>query len=98
MRVPILISVFLCFLVSSCSDRSSRLSIGGDPSWISAERALELCRSFLQRNGYTNAAVQDELMVREQCTFRFSTNGVMVPVKVLVNRKTEKVWYEPPKP
>ena len=78
----------------SCGDEKGRLSMGGDPSWISEERAQELARRFLNRNGVTNAEIIGVRTERQRWMGVFSTDSTNPPLKVLVDRKTRVVKYD----
>ncbi len=77
----------------SCSEKTSRLPIGDDPSWISEDKARELCKNFLLRHGYTNTQIVGETAMAGKCWYSFATNGTAVPLRVEVDRKTQKVGY-----
>ena len=79
--------------ICCCSDKGQRLPLGDDPSWVSAAAARKLCEDFLSMQGYTNAQIEGEAAVREKCWYAFATNGATVPLKVMVDRKSNKVGY-----
>jgi hypothetical protein len=93
--LPLIVFIIGC-LSTSCSNNTVSLPIGDDPSWISHDRAYALSQDFLRRHGYTNAIVTGEVDNREYCIFNFSTNGVNVPLKVEVDRRTQKIGFEQP--
>ena len=98
MRIRTFILALLWLTMCSCSEQGQRLGIGEDPSLIPLPEAREICRAFLAKQGYTNAAVIEETAMSGKCCYRFSTSGTTAPLRVMVDRKTRKVCYGDWKP
>jgi hypothetical protein len=94
MRVLIHLLALICIVLCSC-DRSSqvKLVVGDDPTWISAEETRRVGERLIA-DRYPQAQVVSELGVRQTFTYRFETNGTVVPMSVVVDRKTGKARFE----
>ena len=84
----------------SC-ERSPKIKLGGvgdDPTWISSDESRQVEMQLLT-NRYPHARIVSQLTVGQTCTYRFTTNiethlSPLVPVAVVVDRKTAKATFE----
>jgi|SRR5688572_16168977 len=89
MRILRLLLALLCFGFASC-ERSPKYRLGGigdDPTWISTHATRQIGEQLIT-NRYPYAQIVEELGNGQKFTYRFVTNGTVVPVSVIVDRKT----------
>ncbi len=65
-----------------------------NPSWISCNRAKEAALQFILKNGYTNAHINVEDCNGRFSEYQFATNGINLPLKIMVDRKSSKAGYD----
>ena len=82
--------VFL--LVCSCS-REPSPEVGTDAKLISLERTREVAMHVLL-NRHPQAQIVSESGDGRTWTYRFATNGTLVPLAVVVDRKAGKARFE----
>jgi len=93
MRIPTLLLALLCIPFSSC-ERSPKYKLGGDdPTWISAEETRRVGERLIT-NRYPRAQLVEELGMGRTFAYRFATNGTVLPMSVVVDRKTGKAKFE----
>jgi hypothetical protein len=95
MRASVLILASLCAMVCSCG-RSPSIQIGGvgdDPAWISTDETRRVGEQLIT-NRYPQARLVSELGQGQTFTYRFATNGTVLPASVVVDRKTGKARFE----
>jgi hypothetical protein len=95
MRISTLLLASLCVTLCSCG-RSPSVKIGGvgdDPTWISTDETRRVGEQFLT-NRYPQAQIVSLLGEGQTWTFRFATNDTVLPISVVVDRKTGKARFE----
>ena len=95
MRISTLRFALLCVVLCSCS-HSSKVRLGGvgdDPTWLSNDETRQVSMQLLT-NRYPQAQLVSELGEGRIWTYRFTTNGAVVPVAMVVDRKTGKARFE----
>jgi hypothetical protein len=97
MRVTALLFAWLCFALCSC-DSNPRVKLGGvgdDPTWISTDETRRIGERVIT-NRYPQAEIVEERGLGQSFSYRFATNGTVLPISVIVDRKTGKARFEKP--
>jgi len=76
------------------SKHSGQVAPHDDPTWISGDQAEEAALHFILQNGYTNARINVEDCNGRFSKYQFATNGVSLPLTIIVDRKSSKVGYD----
>jgi hypothetical protein len=95
MKIPALLLALLCVALCSC-ERSPNVKLGGvgdDPTWISSGETRRVGEQLIT-NRYPQAQLVSELGEGRTFTYRFSTNGTVSQMAVVVDRKTGKARFE----
>ena len=95
MRIQTFTLILMCLVLCSCS-HSSKILVGGigeDPDWVSNDQARRIGWRLLT-NSYPQAQIVTELGEGRTVTYRFATNGTVLPMAVVVDRKTGKASFE----
>jgi len=90
MKIALLL---VCLGLCSCSPDASSPSGGSDTKLISQEEARQVAMHVLL-NRYPRAEIVSQREEGQTWTYRFSTNGVTLPVAVVVDRKAGKAHFE----
>ena len=85
----LLLSLLLC----SCSRSPSPPAGGGNPAWLTLDKTREVGMHVLL-NRYPQAQIVSELGEGRTWTYRFATNGTLVPLALVVDRKAGKARFE----
>ena len=94
MNIPALLLALLCLTFCSCDHGPKVKFVGGDdPAWISADETRQVGEQLILSR-YPKAQVISELGVGPTVTYRFATNGTVLPVSAVVDRKTGKARFE----
>jgi hypothetical protein len=72
---------------------SRRGGIGEDPTWLSNHETLRIGEKLLT-NRYPQAQLVEALTEGRTCTYRFTTNGTVAPLAVVVDRITGKAKFQ----
>lgn len=96
MRIRAVAIVLLCLNLCSCSESPTvRLGgVGDDPSWIRPDEARRMGDQLIARSGYVHAQIVEERGEWQLLRYRYATNDILVPVTVVVDRKTGKARLE----
>ena len=96
MRISMLLFALLCVALCSC-DRSQKvkLGLGDDPTWITTDETRRVGEQLV-KNRYPHAQIVEELGMGQIVRYRFATNGAVLPVSAVVDRKTGKASFESP--
>jgi len=73
---------------------SGQVAPQDDPTWISYDQAQETALKFISQNGYKNVHITVEELIGRFPEYQFATNGINLPLKIMVDRKTGKVGYD----
>ena len=73
---------------------SDQASPHDDPSWISYDQARKSALEFISQNGYLNVHITVEEQIGRFPKYKFATNGIIAPLKIMVDRQTSKVGYD----
>ena len=95
MRIPTLLFALICVALCSC-ERSPKVKLGGvgdDPTWITTDETRRLGEQLIT-NRYPQAQLVSEIGEGRTFTYRFSTNGTVSQMAVVVDRKTGKARFE----
>ncbi len=92
-----IIFLFLCLALCSC-ERSPQANSGGDNVKLISTDETRRVGMHVLLNRYPQAEIVSERSDGSVSTYRFSTNGVVLPVAVVVDRKTAKARFETVKP
>jgi hypothetical protein len=65
-----------------------------DLSWISYDQAKEAALEFISQNGFKDIHITVEELTGRFPEYQFATNGIMLPLKIMVDRKSGKVGYD----
>ena len=65
-----------------------------DPSWISYDQAKEAALEFISQNGFKDIHITVEELTGRFPEYQFATNGIILPLKIMVDRKSGKVGYD----
>ena len=86
--------LFVCLLLGSCS-RQPALESGAaaEAKWLSTDRTRQVGMHVLL-NRYPKAEIVSEVGAGQLWTYRFATNGVVLPVAVVVDRKAGTARFE----
>ena len=85
----------LCVTLCSC-ERKPEVRLGGvgnDPTWISNDETRQVGMQLLT-NRYPQARIVTSIGNGQISTYYFATNDKVMPVAVVVNRKTGKARFE----
>lgn len=83
----------LGWLLCSCGRDPQLGGVGEDKGWLSTEKTREVAMHVLL-NRYPQAQLLSELGEGQMWTYDFATNGVTLPIKVVVDRKAGKARFE----
>ena len=73
---------------------SGQVAPHDDSTWISCNQAKEAALQFISQNGYTNVHINVEDCNGRFSKYQFATNGINLPLKIMVDRKSSKVGYD----
>jgi hypothetical protein len=73
---------------------SGAVALHEDPNWIGYNQAEKIALEFISQNGYTNVHITEEDQIGRFSHYEFATNGIIVPQKIMVDRKTSKAGYD----
>jgi hypothetical protein len=90
MRLMLLLG---CLLVCSCS-KDSTSAPDDAPPLISGDETRKIAMHVLL-NRYPHAEIVSETVARTTAIYRFATNGITVPLSVVVDRQAGKAKFEP---
>lgn len=76
------------------SQHSGQVAPQDDPTWISCNQAKEAALQFILQNGYTNVHINVEDCNGRFPKYQFATNGINLPLKIMVDRESSKVGYD----
>ena len=90
MKIALLL---ICLGLCSCSRDAASPPAGKDGKMISTDETRRVAMHVLL-NRYPKAEIVSESNDGQTWKYRFSTNGTVVPVVVVVDRKTAKARFE----
>lgn len=92
-----IIFLFVCLALCSC-ERSPQPNPGGDKAKLISTDETRRVGMHVLLNRYPQAEIVSERNDGSISTYRFSTNGTVLPMAVVVDRKTSKARFESVKP
>lgn len=99
MKIPAFSLALLCVALCSC-ERGANVKlrgVGDDPTWISSDEARRIGEQLIT-NRYPQAQIVWALGTGRTFTYRFATNGTVLPLEVVVDRETREAKFESSSP
>lgn len=91
---PLFLSALVCCALCSCrNSQTERNDTDANAKSITTDEARQIGMHILL-NRYPKAEIVSEQGDGQSWTYRFSTNGVVAPVAVVVERKTARGRFE----
>ena len=84
----------VCVALCSCGGYPAvKVGVGDDPTWIPAEATRQVGEKLIT-NRYPRAEIVEEVGIGPIFKYRFATNDTVLPLTVVVDRKTGKARFE----